>query len=347
MKKYQIIFNGLAGIVITSILYITSLYNYLLFHVVVELFTIVVGVIIFILAWNARQHFQRGFILLLGIAYLFIALMDLTHTLSYIGMPFLQEPPYSANQLWIIARYTESISLLVAFTFFIKKRLKSTVLAFVVFGSVFILAIFSVFVWKNFPVCFIAGYGLTLFKIVSEYIISGLLALSLLFLYINHKFFDKSVYQYLFLSIVFTILSELAFAFYISNYGISNFVGHCFKLISFYLVYKAVIEKGIKQPYLLLFRELDQSHKILSSKVEELQHALSEIHTLKGLLPMCSKCKKIRDDDGYWSVLENYLQTHSNARVSHGLCPDCAKELYPDFYDNEKEIKDENKKEKK
>jgi AmiR/NasT family two-component response regulator len=64
----------------------------------------------------------------------------------------------------------------------------------------------------------------------------------------------------------------------------------------------------------------------------ELQDALAEVKTLSGLLPICSSCKKIRDDEGYWNQLETYIQEHSNVMFSHGLCPDCAKKLYPEIF---------------
>ena len=61
----------------------------------------------------------------------------------------------------------------------------------------------------------------------------------------------------------------------------------------------------------------------------ELQNAFDHIKALRGLLPMCASCKKIRDDAGYWDYIENYIQTHSEATVTHGICPDCMKKLYP------------------
>jgi PAS domain S-box-containing protein len=66
----------------------------------------------------------------------------------------------------------------------------------------------------------------------------------------------------------------------------------------------------------------------------ELQAALNEVKTLSGLLPICSNCKKIRDDKGYWNQIESYIQTHSDASFTHGICPDCMKRLYP-FIDGE------------
>jgi len=65
--------------------------------------------------------------------------------------------------------------------------------------------------------------------------------------------------------------------------------------------------------------------------IAQLQEALSEVKQLSGLLPICASCKKIRDDKGYWNQIESYIKAHSEAEFSHGICPDCAKELYPDL----------------
>jgi len=63
---------------------------------------------------------------------------------------------------------------------------------------------------------------------------------------------------------------------------------------------------------------------------------LAQVKTLKGLLPICAHCKKILDAQGYWQQLEAYIYEHSEARFSHGICPECLKELYPEFYKNRK-----------
>ncbi len=72
--------------------------------------------------------------------------------------------------------------------------------------------------------------------------------------------------------------------------------------------------------------------------LQKLQDALDNIKTLRGLLPICSYCKKIRDDDGYWQRLETYMTKRSQAEFSHGICPDCIKEHYPEYYDELDEV---------
>lgn len=65
---------------------------------------------------------------------------------------------------------------------------------------------------------------------------------------------------------------------------------------------------------------------------QALEAALDQVKQLSGLLPICSSCKKIRDDDGYWQQVEVYIGQHSEATFTHGICPTCTKTLYPDFY---------------
>ncbi|MBW2410658.1 MAG: PAS domain S-box protein [Deltaproteobacteria bacterium] len=75
-------------------------------------------------------------------------------------------------------------------------------------------------------------------------------------------------------------------------------------------------------------KEIEEDREKLINK---LQNALNKIKTLSGIIPICASCKKIRDDKGYWNQLENYINEHSEAHFSHGICPECAEKLYPDL----------------
>jgi hypothetical protein len=86
-------------------------------------------------------------------------------------------------------------------------------------------------------------------------------------------------------------------------------------------------EGGLKPPVLADARLVE----LAEQRAKELEHMLEELKTLQGLLPICVHCKKIRNDRGYWQRLEQYLEEHSEAKFSHGLCPDCFQELYPDL----------------
>lgn len=78
--------------------------------------------------------------------------------------------------------------------------------------------------------------------------------------------------------------------------------------------------------------ERKQAQREREKLIEELQKAFARIKVLSGFIPICASCKKIRDDRGYWNQLEAYIQSHSEAQFSHGICPDCAAALYPDYF---------------
>ena len=79
-------------------------------------------------------------------------------------------------------------------------------------------------------------------------------------------------------------------------------------------------------------RKRQQAEAERERLIEELTTALAKVKMLTGLLPICSSCKNIRDDNGYWNRLEVYLQEHSEATLTHGICPDCAHRLYPEIF---------------
>jgi PAS domain S-box-containing protein len=77
--------------------------------------------------------------------------------------------------------------------------------------------------------------------------------------------------------------------------------------------------------------ELMNTQKARDKLITELQNALADVKTLSGLVPICANCKQIRDDKGYWTQIESYIQERSQASFTHGICPACMKKLYPEF----------------
>ena len=253
-------------------LYLTSFYSYVLFHIVAESFSIVIAFSLFMIAWNTRHLTTNNYVLFLSIAFLFAGLIDFVHALAYKGMGIFGG--FDANlptQLWIIARYLQSLSLLVAPWFLDRKPNVRFVFGF--YLSVTLLLLATVFSGTLFPDCFVDGQGLTIFKIVSEYVICLILLLSLALLLHRSEKFDPIILRLMVWSIVLTIVSELAFTFYISVYGLSNLIGHYFKIFAFYLVYRAIIVTGLENPYRLIFYDLQKNR-------EELQTILDTAPTM-------------------------------------------------------------------
>jgi PAS domain S-box-containing protein len=88
--------------------------------------------------------------------------------------------------------------------------------------------------------------------------------------------------------------------------------------------------------YLAIKEDITQRKEIEAERerlIKELREAIAKVKTLSGLLPICASCKKIRDDRGYWNTVEAYVQQHSAATFTHGICPECARRLYPEVYE--------------
>lgn len=312
------------GALVLGGLFLTSLYSYLLFHSFAETFSIIVASGIFMVAWNAREFLDDHLLLWLGIASLFVAGLDLVHMLAYAGMGVF--PRGGANlptQLWLAARFLQAGALLAA-PAFLTRRLDPW-LTFLLGGALTSLLLAAIFAWGIFPDAYVEPAGLTPFKKASEVAICLVLAAAIWSLARKRHLLHPDVFRLLVASMGTTIASEIAFTAYVHTYGALNLLGHLLKIVAFYLLYKATIETALLKPYGLLFRSLKQSE-------EELRKALGEVKQLSGMLPICSSCKQIRNDQGYWQEVEVYLTEHSEAVFSHGLCPDCAHRLYPEYF---------------
>jgi len=196
-----------------------------------------------------------------GIAYLFIGILDLLHTITFKGMRIIEDDIYYSNQFWVATRFLEATALVVGFSFINRKRRINADLAFLSFIVITTLITCSILVWEIFPICFIEGVGQTPFKIYAEYTIIAVLLSGLFLLIKNRHKFEPSIFQFLCLSIGFAILTEFCFTLYVSNYSASNAVGHCAKVLAFFFTYKAVVEKGFVNPTTLIFKNLSDSEQ--------------------------------------------------------------------------------------
>jgi PAS domain S-box-containing protein len=293
IEPYETIF----WVAIICILYVISRSNYLLFHSLAELFSIFVAYVVFLIVWKSRMRLENRYLIFIGIAYFFVASLDLLHTFAYKGMGiFPQSDSNLPTQLWIAARYMESISLLLALLYLINihtgnekeypeplEKEKFFWGFFLLYAGITAACILSIFVFRNFPDSYIEGSGLTPFKVTSEYLICFIFLCSLVILYIKRDIFDERIFSLLAASLVATIFGELTFTLYIDVYGFSNLIGHFLKVLSFYLIYKAVIQTGFDDPYTLLFRELKQSEEALRQEATFLRGDQGRIYSMLGV----------------------------------------------------------------
>ncbi|MDD2337383.1 MAG: MASE3 domain-containing protein [Geobacteraceae bacterium] len=242
--------------------------NFPFFHIIAELFSIIVAVGICIISWHSRRLHENGFFIFLGVSALSVAVIDLLHTLTYKGVAVMpQSGSPLATQLWIAGRFLQAISMLLAF-YFLHRRLRDTTLV-ASFFAITTLMITAIFVWKIFPACYIEGIGLTQFKIVGEYLIISLFAAALFLLRQEWKSFDPHVARYLAISLGCFMASELSFTNYVSVFGLANQIGHILKIVGFYCLYRGVVVISLTQPYDLLFRKLKEINRTLEKRVQE------------------------------------------------------------------------------
>jgi len=281
MRKRDTAIPKAAGLVAAAAsvfaLLLISQRNYLLFLGLTELFSVAVAFGIFMIAWNSRHLAPVTFVLVLGVAYLFVGLLDLLHTLAYEGMGVFPNARGSdlATQLWVAGRFVESSSLVLAFLL-AKRRLRagSLMAAYACVTGVLILLIFA---WRAFPTCFDEQVGLTTFKKASEIAVVVVLAASLGLLSHRRRELDRWVLLWLSCSVVLTMASEVCFTLYRhSPYGFYAELGHFIKLASFYLIYKAMIETGLRRPYAVVFRDLERSRDELRKARDELEERVRE-----------------------------------------------------------------------
>lgn len=245
-------------------IYLSSFYNYLLFHTLAEFFSIIIASGIFMVAWHSRR-LDNIFLIFIGISFAFVGLVDLIHALSYKGLGIITggQDTNLATQLWVLGRYLQSGSLLLALIFMNRKFRVGGL--FLIFAALTALGLLSIFYWKIFPVSFVEGVGLTAFKKISEYVVSILFLISGLILYQKRHKFDRYVWRWLNYSILLTMASEIAFVFYATAYSSANLIGHLFKIAAYYFIYLAIVEKGLARPFDLLFRNLKESEEALRS----------------------------------------------------------------------------------
>ncbi len=252
--------------------------NYILFHVIVEFLSIVIASIIFTIAWNARKIVNNRYMSFLGTTFLFVAFFSLLHTSAYRGMGVF--PTVEANlatQLWIITRYLFGASLLGALLV-IRRKISMTPV-FVSYSIVSALLLVSVFYWDNFPKAYIEESGLTMFKVASEFVIAGILGCAIVVLFSRRREFDVHITKLLAAAMAVSIAAEMAFTLYTDIYMVTNLVGHLLNAVSFYLIYKALVETALTKPFTLLFRSLKQSEKNLEKRAGELTDANAHLES--------------------------------------------------------------------
>ena len=241
--------------------------NYLPLHIIIEFLAMTVSAMVFALAWNLRWQPDNSHRIILGAGFLAVCLIDVAHTLSYAGMPDLGTPsgPEKAINFWLAGRFVAAAMLLLVATTTLRRW--SMAACHAALAAAICL---SAGVWwlgiahaDWLPRTFIAGQGLTSFKVGAEYSLALLYGVAAMLLFLNSRRSRNGDQQWLAAAAWVLGLAELFFTLYADVTDLFNLLGHVYKAIAYTMVYRALFVAGVQAPY----RELDLGRSQLQALV--------------------------------------------------------------------------------
>ncbi|MGZ4960097.1 MAG: MASE3 domain-containing protein [Methylomonas sp.] len=307
--------------------------SYLVFHNVAEFFSVMVSLSIFGVGWFAYDQSRDHHALILSTAFLAIGLLDFMHTLSYSGMPdcFTPNTVDKASRFWVLVRLFSALAFLGSA--FVHPRTQSRwlskapllALALIIFGLVFAIVIFFP---EYMPAAFVPCVGQTAFKKNSEYLIIVLLLLAISAYWRRMSKTGDRLLLYYLAAFIISIFSELVFAFYKSAFDSYNGLGHLYKIVAFYLIYKGIFISSIEYPYVGLSEANAHLHKEIAER-KRAEEALKHLNRELRAISTCNMtlmriedeqvlldeiCRIICDEAGYRMAWVGYVE-HDAAKT--------------------------------
>lgn len=283
----QVFLVGGSSVFLVGCLLLLSQFSYPYFHTIIEMAIAAVGGAIFLIAVNSYRYSRNDFFLFLGLIYLFVSILGFVHAMTYKGVQFVQG--FDANvptQLWVASRYLLALGFLIA-PLLLGRTLRYRHHYLMGLGYFILtgLILLSILWWRNFPTAFVEGQGLTVFKIASEYIVSGAFFGGILLLGRRRRYLDGGVYGSLVTALVLLIAGELFFTLYQDVYGYTNAVGHALLIASTLFSYRALVRKTLIEPFGTVFRDLHDANTRLHllattdelTGIDNRRHALEHI----------------------------------------------------------------------
>ncbi|HHZ12664.1 MAG: MASE3 domain-containing protein [Caldicoprobacterales bacterium] len=268
---------GVAKYTEDNSLFILSPNAFLTLHILLEFMSIMMAFCIFAITYYTSEETKSLSMIIIACVFLATAPLDTMHTFSYKGMPvFIINPSANtATLFWIISRFIMSVGLFFASLFPQDREIKGKQIAYVAITIGMVGLIIGLILYKPglFPVMYIEGKGLTPLKIGLEFLITGILLTTALVYYrkynINHE--DR---EYFLLAIGFFIsgLGELAFTLYSDVYDSYNLLGHLYKFLARYLLFRSLFVINIRKPY----RNLWEAEKKLNNYVDDLERSVTQ-----------------------------------------------------------------------
>ncbi|MBL7481188.1 MASE3 domain-containing protein [Legionella bononiensis] len=226
--------------------------SFTVFHTVVEVFSVFIGFTAMTVATTTTQFTNNQFVVFISITAGWCAGLDLTHILVYKGMNLI--PGGGGNestQLWISARFLQAFSFLIA-PFFFRHSLKIWIinLFYGFLTSCILIAVFTGF----FPQTYIENYGLTWFKIISEWGVASILFIALIVLWHNKSMMSRNLLYFMSMSITTLMFADIILSHYTDLFGLENIIGHLLKIFSYWFIYVALVVSTLREPFSMLAR---------------------------------------------------------------------------------------------
>jgi len=288
---FSLLLFGIAAYYNNIFIDIMSVATYLTWHSLFEFASVLAAFSIFIVTYYIYDESRSLRMVILGCAFIAMGVLDTFHTLSYKGMADFFISNTSANRattFWILSRMTGSIGVLVAMSIPLDTKCNVKKLFFVIPTAIIVIALFFLVTYYPdiFPVMFVEGQGLTRVKIILEHVIVLIMGITFLKVLIEYNKVN-SRQEYLFMiGILFSIFSEFAFISYASVYDAYNYLGHIYKIIAYFILFKAIYAENVSIPY----REMKKARNELKDYSENLNFLVKqrtkELEDINGIFLM-------------------------------------------------------------
>ncbi len=272
----KLIFKHIIYFILLFVAIFIGLKQYLFFHTFVELFSVIISFMISVIAANTYEINKGNKLIFLGMAFGFVGFFDILHLLTSEGIRLFDYETHNiTTQLWVTARYIQSISFLISLTP-ITRKIKTERVIFS-YSAISLVVLLSIFYFEDYPICFIKGQGMTPFKIISEFIICAIICITIYFTLKDRKKNNNNnkTSRLIILGLIAFLFSELFFSTYISVDDIYNIIGHTLKFISCYFIYLALIKTSLKEPYNYLVK----INSLFTDKNRDLENAMLKLKT--------------------------------------------------------------------
>ncbi|MFO7550107.1 MAG: EAL domain-containing protein [Haliea sp.] len=227
---------------------------FLALHSLMEIFSVVVAALIFFTAYGTRQTVRSVRVIVLGCSFLAAALYDAFHMLSYDGMPALisENSPHKSILFWLCARYAAAVGLLLYVLLPESRPATPAQGRWLLLATLATVALFAYTIAGHhaaFPQMFVADEGLTPFKIRAEWLVFALYLGAAGLLYVRRDQVVNCDVGSLMLALLLMALGELFFTFYVHVTNSANLLGHAFKVLAYYFLYRAIFAEVVQRPY--------------------------------------------------------------------------------------------------